>query len=71
MSYRAPGLVEKVGDALGAVRIELSGNLHRVADFIQSGQGETGARRGTVTGAARMADASSTATRGHDEIGSS
>jgi uncharacterized membrane protein len=44
MSYRAPGLAEKAGDALGAVRIELSGNLHRFADFIQSRQGETGAR---------------------------
>jgi uncharacterized membrane protein len=48
MSYRAPGLLEKVGDALGAVRMELSGNLHRFADFIQSRQRETGAWRGTV-----------------------
>jgi uncharacterized membrane protein len=63
MSYRAPGLVEKVGDALGAVRIELSGNLHRFADFMQSRQRETGAWRGTDPGSAGMADASSTGTR--------
>jgi uncharacterized membrane protein len=57
MSYRAPGLVEKVGDALGAVRLELSGNLHRFADFIQSRQRETGAWRGTVTGGATSGNA--------------
>ena len=56
MSYRAPGLVEKVGDALGAVRMELSGNLHRFADFIQSRQRETGAWRGTVTGGSTAGD---------------
>ena len=56
MSYRAPGLVEKVGDALGAVRIELSGNLHRFADFIQTRQRETGAWRGTVTGGSTSGD---------------
>jgi len=50
MSYRAPGIAEKIGDALGAVRAELSGNLHRFADFIQSRQRETGAWRGTVSG---------------------
>jgi len=50
MSYRAPGVAEKIGDALGVVRMELSGNLHRFADFIQSRQRETGAWRGTVTG---------------------
>ena len=58
MSYRAPGLAEKVGDALGIVRVELSGNLHRFADFIQSRQRETGAWRGTVTGGSTSGDAS-------------
>ena len=48
MSYRAPGVVEKIGAALGAIQLELSGNLHRFADFIQSRPHETGARRGTV-----------------------
>jgi hypothetical protein len=48
MSYRASGIAEKVGDALGAVRMELVTNLHRFAEFIQSRQHETGAWRGTV-----------------------
>ena len=67
MSYRAPGIAEKIGDALGAVRIELSGNLHRFADFIQARQRETGAWRGTVSGGTRTEDAGtqgSTATTG-------
>jgi len=50
MSYRPPGIAEKIGDALGAVRMELSGNLHRFADFIQARQRETGSWRGTVSG---------------------
>jgi uncharacterized membrane protein len=54
MSYRAPGIAEKVGDALGIVRAELSGNLHRFADFIQLRQRETGAWRGTVGGGTTM-----------------
>ncbi len=54
MSYRAPGIAEKVGDALGVVRAELSGNLHRFADFIQGRQRETGAWRGTVAGGTTM-----------------
>lgn len=58
MSYRTPGVAEKIGDALGAVRLELSGNLHRFADFIQSRQRETGAWRGTVTGAVSSGDGS-------------
>ena len=54
MSYRAPGIAEKVGDALGVVRAELSGNLHRFAEFIQLRQQETGAWRGTVGGGTTM-----------------
>jgi uncharacterized membrane protein len=57
MSYRAPGVAGKIADAVGAVRMELSGNLHRFADFIQSRQRETGAWRGTVSGAATASDA--------------
>jgi uncharacterized membrane protein len=71
MSYRAPGLVEKVGDALGAVRMELSGNLHRFADFIQSRQRETGAWRGTVQGGASSGNGSAAGMRGSSDIGSS
>ena len=59
MSYRAPGIAEKVGDALGVVRAELSGNLHRFADFIQAQQIETGAWRGTVGGGTTMTGGSS------------
>ena len=70
MSYRAPGLVEKVGDALGAVRMELSGNLHRFADFIQSRQRETGAWRGTVQGGASTGNGSAAGLRGTSDIGS-
>ena len=58
MSYRAPGIAEKVGDALGVVRAELSGNLHRFADFIQARQIETGAWRGTVGGGTTMSSGS-------------
>ena len=58
MSYRAPGIAEKVGDALGLVRAELSGNLHRFADFIQSRRHETGAWRGTVAGSVSGGDGS-------------
>ncbi len=64
MSYRAPGIAEKVGDALGIVRAELSGNLHRFADFIQTRQRETGAWRGTVSGGAAMSSGDGNATRG-------
>jgi len=70
MSYRAPGLVEKVGDALGAVRLELSGNLHRFADFIQSRQRETGAWRGTVQGGNTTGNGSGAGMRGTSDIGS-
>jgi len=68
MSYRAPGLVEKIGDALGVVRLELSGNLHRFADFIQSRQRETGAWRGTVEGGSTSSD-DSARQRGQDTRG--
>jgi len=70
MSYRAPGLVEKVGDALGAVRLELSGNLHRFADFIQSRQRETGAWRGTVQGGNTAGNGSGAGMPGTSDIGS-
>ena len=70
MSYRAPGVVEKVGDALGAVRMELSGNLHRFADFIQSRQRETGAWRGTVTGGASTGDGAGARARSTSDTGS-
>ena len=64
MSYRAPGIAEKVGDALGLVRAELSGNLHRFADFIQTRQRETGAWRGTVAAGVSGGDGSGAKTAG-------
>jgi uncharacterized membrane protein len=48
MSYRPPGLLEKVGDAMGAVQLEIADNLKRFAEFIGGRQQETGAWRGTV-----------------------
>jgi uncharacterized membrane protein len=59
MSYRPPGLLEKVGDALGAVKLELSSNLQRFAEFIESRQRETGAWRGSVSGGKAVTDGSS------------
>jgi uncharacterized membrane protein len=50
MSYRPPGLLEKVGDALGAVKLELSGNLQNFKQFIEGRRTETGAWRGVVSG---------------------
>ena len=64
MSYRVPGVAEKIGDALGAVRMELSANLHRFADFIESRQRETGAWRGTVTGGSASGDDASERAQG-------
>ena len=50
MSYRPPGLLEQVGDALGAVELELSRNLQNFKRFIESRQVETGSWRGVVSG---------------------
>ena len=50
MSYRPPGLLEKVGDALGAVKLELSSNLRNFKQFIEGRRTETGSWRGTVSG---------------------
>jgi uncharacterized membrane protein len=50
MSYQPRNALEKVGDALGAVKLETSTNLHRFREFLQSRGRETGAWRGTVSG---------------------
>ena len=50
MSYQPRGVVENLGDALGAVKLEVAGNLHRFAEFIESRRSETGGWRGTVDG---------------------
>jgi len=49
ISYRPPGIAEKIGDALGLVRAEVRRDLHRFAGFIESRQSETGGWRGTVS----------------------
>ena len=63
MSYQPPGLLEKVGDALGAVRTTLKGNLQRFARFIEDRQQETGGWRGEVTAGA-VTDGSGRASSG-------
>ena len=50
MSYRPPGLLETVGDALGAVKLELGRNLQNFKKFIEGRQVETGSWRGVVSG---------------------
>ena len=58
MSYQPRNALEKVGDALGAVKLETSTNLHRFADFLQSRGRETGAWRGTVSGGGTVGNGS-------------
>ena len=50
MEYEPSGLIEKIGDVLGAVKREASGNLKRFSEFIETRHRETGAWRGTVRG---------------------
>ena len=57
MSYRPPGLVETIGDALGAVQLELTRNLQSFKTFIEDRQVETGSWRGTVTADVALAQA--------------
>jgi uncharacterized membrane protein len=58
MSYQPRNFLEKAGDALGAVKLETSTNLHRFADFLQSRGRETGAWRGTVSGGGTVSNGS-------------
>ena len=48
MDYEPKTFGEKVGDALGAVKLEAKGNLKRFKDLIEGSGTETGAWRGTV-----------------------
>jgi uncharacterized membrane protein len=48
MEYEPHGVVENVGDALGAVSLRVKGDLRRFKEFIESRGNETGAWRGTV-----------------------
>ena len=48
MDYDPQGVVETVGDALGAVKMQTRRNLERFKEFIESRGQETGAWRGSV-----------------------
>jgi uncharacterized membrane protein len=48
IDYDPEGLVENVGDALGAVSLRIKSDLQRFKEFIEALGSETGAWRGTV-----------------------
>ncbi len=48
MKYDPEGFVENVGDALGAAKVRVKGDLERFKQFIESQGRETGAWRGEV-----------------------
>lgn len=48
MSYDPEGVIENVGDALGAVSHRVEGDLERFKEFIEARGKETGAWRGTI-----------------------
>jgi uncharacterized membrane protein len=48
IDYDPEGIVENVGDALGAVSLRVKGDLQRFKEFIEALGSETGAWRGTV-----------------------
>jgi hypothetical protein len=49
MDYSPETVDEKVGDALGFVKMQLKGNLKRFKEMLEGRGSETGAWRGTVT----------------------
>jgi uncharacterized membrane protein len=49
MDYEPESAAEKLGDAVGAVKLTARGNLQRFKDLIEGRGVETGAWRGTVT----------------------
>jgi len=48
IEYDPQGVLENVGDALGAVSLRVKGDLQRFKEFVESLGSETGAWRGTV-----------------------
>ena len=50
MSYDPEGVIENVGDALGAVSMRVQGDLNRFKEFIESRGRETGGWRGEIRG---------------------
>jgi len=49
IDYEPQGVIENVGDAVGAVSLRVKGDLQRFKEFIETLGSETGAWRGTVT----------------------
>ena len=62
MSYRPPGLLETVGDALGAVKLELGRNLQNFKRFIEAARSRPA--RGAAWSAATWRPRSPAETRG-------
>jgi hypothetical protein len=50
MSYDPEGVIENIGDALGAVGMRVQGDLNRFKEFIESRGSETGGWRGEIRG---------------------
>ncbi len=48
MKYEPEGAIEKIGDALGAVKLRVKGDLKRFKEYIESRGEETGAWRGEI-----------------------
>jgi uncharacterized membrane protein len=48
MTYTPQGADEKIGDALGLVKMQIRGNLQRFKELLESRGAETGAWRGSV-----------------------
>jgi len=48
LQYDPQGVLENVGDVLGAVKLRVKGDLQRFKEFIESLGAETGGWRGTV-----------------------
>ena len=49
LDYDPQGVLENIGDAIGAVKLRVKGDLQRFKEFIETLGTETGAWRGTVT----------------------
>jgi uncharacterized membrane protein len=50
MSYDPEGIIENIGDALGAVGIRVQGDLNRFKEYIEKRGSETGGWRGEIRG---------------------
>jgi hypothetical protein len=48
MDYQPEGALEQLGDAFGAVRMELRGNLEKFKKMLESRGKETGGWRGSI-----------------------